>query len=84
LSLISGKVLYTIPFGGSCTWNPSDSPSHGISLSPDEKRAYIMDAPLDQLEVYDVSGLPGSAPRFVCSVQLTSRAPARPNANGRA
>ena len=31
-----------------------------------------MDAPLDQLEVYDVSGLPSTAPRFVASVPLTS------------
>src|SRR5260221_13326776 len=48
------------------------SPSNGISLSPDEKRVYVMDAPLDQLEVYDVSGLPASAPTFVASVALTS------------
>ncbi|HLH60757.1 MAG TPA: hypothetical protein VKV20_03660 [Ktedonobacteraceae bacterium] len=45
-----------------------------ISLSPDEKRVYVMDAPLDQLEVYDVSGLPGSAPSFVASVPLPSLA----------
>lgn len=72
LSLTSGKVLYTVPFGGSCTWTVSNAPSHGISLSPDEKRAYVMDAPLDQLEVYDVSGLPNAPPVFVASVQLTS------------
>jgi DNA-binding beta-propeller fold protein YncE len=72
LSLTGGNVLYTIPFGGSCVWNPSNAPSHGISLSPDEKCVYVMDAPLDQLEVYDVSGLPGSAPSFVASVQLSS------------
>jgi DNA-binding beta-propeller fold protein YncE len=72
LSLTGGNVLYTIPFGGSCVWNASNAPSHGISLSPDEKRVYVMDAPLDQLEVYDVSGLPSSAPSFVASVQLSS------------
>jgi DNA-binding beta-propeller fold protein YncE len=72
LSLTSGKVLYTVPFSGSCSWSASNAPSHGISLSPDEKRVYVMDAPLDQLEVYDVSGLPTSAPRFVASVPLTS------------
>ena len=31
-----------------------------------------MDAPLDQLEVYDVSGLPNAAPAFVAGVPLTS------------
>ncbi len=72
LSLTTGNVLYTVTFSGSCDWSVSNSPSHGISLSPDEKRVYVMDAPLDQLEVYDVSGLPASAPTFVASVPLTS------------
>jgi DNA-binding beta-propeller fold protein YncE len=72
LSLTTGKVLYTITFSGSCSWSVSSAPSHGISLSPDEKRVYVMDAPLDQLEVYDVSGLPNSAPGFVASVPLSS------------
>lgn len=72
LSLSTGNVLYTVTFSGSCNWTVSNAPSHGISLSPDEKRVYVMDAPLDQLEVYDVSGLPASAPSFVASVQLSS------------
>lgn len=72
LSLTTGNVLYTVMFSGSCNWTVSDAPSHGISLSPDETRVYVMDAPLDQLEVYDVSGLPNAAPRFVASVSLTS------------
>ncbi len=72
LSLTTGKPLYTVPFSGSCAWSASTAPSHGISLSPDEKRVYVMDAPLDQLEVYDVSGLPATAPKFVASVQLGS------------
>lgn len=72
LDLTSGQVLYTITFSGSCNWGASNAPSHGISLSPDEKRVYIMDAPLDQLEVYDVSRLPGSPPSFVASVPLSS------------
>jgi DNA-binding beta-propeller fold protein YncE len=72
LSLTTGKVLSTVKFSGSCSWSASNAPSHGISLSPDEKRVYVMDAPLDQLEVYDVSGLPTSAPKLVGSVSLTS------------
>jgi hypothetical protein len=74
LDLSSGQVLYTVSFSGSCSWTVSNAPSHGISLSPDEKRVYVMDAPLDQLEVYDISGLPGSAPSFVAAVQLSSLA----------
>lgn len=69
LSLTTGNVLSTITFSGSCSWTASNAPSHGISLSPDEKRVYVMDAPLDQLEVYDVTTSP---PTFVKSVQLNS------------
>ena len=72
LSLTSGANLFNVLFSGSCAWSASTAPSHGISLSPDEKRVYVMDAPLDQLEVYDVSGLPTIAPTFVASVQLGS------------
>ena len=72
LSLTTGKTLYTIPFSGSCSWTASNGPSHGVSLSPDEKRVYIMDAPLDQVKVYDVSQLPTSAPMLIASVQLSS------------
>ena len=74
LSLVTKAPLFTVPFSGSCAWSASTAPSHGISLSPDEKRVYVMDAPLDQLEVYDVSGLPSSAPTFVASVPLGSLA----------
>jgi hypothetical protein len=64
-------VLYTVGFGGSCSWQ-TNSPSHGVSLSPDESRLYVMDDPVDQLQVYDVGGLPNSPPVFVKSVQLSS------------
>jgi hypothetical protein len=70
LSLTSGLVLYTVAFPGSCSWTVSTAPSHGISISPDETRAYILDSPLDQLAVYDISGLPASAPSFVADVPL--------------
>jgi hypothetical protein len=72
LSLTTGSVLYTIPFSGSCVWTASNAPSHGISLSPDETRVFVMDAALDQVEVYDVSGLPNVAPAFVANVPLSS------------
>jgi hypothetical protein len=72
LSLTSGSVLYTVTFSGSCSWSASNAPSHGISLSPDEKRVYVIDAPLDQVKVYDVSKLPTSAPTPVSAVQLSS------------
>jgi DNA-binding beta-propeller fold protein YncE len=73
LSLTTGKLLYTVPFSGSCKWVTGD-PDHGISLSPDETRLYIIDAPLDQLKVYDVTGLPSTAPTPVTSIPLSSLA----------
>jgi hypothetical protein len=72
LDLTSGAVLYTVTLSGSCSWTATDSPSHGISLSPDEKQVYVMDAPLDAVDIYDVSGLPASAPAFVAQVPLSS------------
>jgi DNA-binding beta-propeller fold protein YncE len=74
LSLTTGKVLYTVKFSGSCAWSASTAPSHGISLSPNEQRVYVMDGALDQLEVYNVDGLPTTAPTFVASVPLNSLA----------
>jgi hypothetical protein len=74
LSLTTGNVLSSVTFSGSCSFSASNAPSHGISLSPDEKRVYVMDAALDQVEVYDVSGLPASPPTFVSTVQLSSLA----------
>ncbi|MDQ1456867.1 MAG: hypothetical protein QOH28_2487, partial [Actinomycetota bacterium] len=61
-----------VAFSGSCSWSASTAPSHGISLSPDEKRVYVMNAAQDKLEIYDVSTLPASAPTFVSGVQLGS------------
>jgi hypothetical protein len=71
LNLTAGNVLYTVHFSGSCSWITGD-PDHGISLSPDESRLYIIDAPLDQLKVYNVSGLPNTAPTEVTSIPLSS------------
>jgi len=62
-SIATGKVLYTVDFGPV----PSDfaltAPSHGISLSPDERQLWIVDRPARMVHVYDVSRLPRVAPR---------------------
>jgi YVTN family beta-propeller protein len=71
LNLTAGNVLYTVHFSGSCGWITGDS-DHGISLSPDETKLYIIDAPLDQLKVYNVSGLPGAEPTEITSIPLSS------------
>ncbi|HYL52839.1 MAG TPA: hypothetical protein VEZ15_12775, partial [Acidimicrobiia bacterium] len=74
LDLSAGTVLYTVTLNGACSWTATDAPSHGISLSPDEKQIYVMNAAADAVDVYDVSGLPASPPTFVTRVQLSSLA----------
>lgn len=68
----TGKVLYTVPING-FSWDPGSSascPSHGISLSPDEKELYVIDSPNNMVHVFDVSGLPASAPKQVADIRL--------------
>ena len=43
--IFSGKVLYTVPVKGFTASGSTDAPSHGISLSPDEKEVYVIDTP---------------------------------------
>jgi DNA-binding beta-propeller fold protein YncE len=73
-SIATGKVLYTVPIPG-FTLPPeySGPPSHGISLTPNEKQLYVMDAPHDYVHVFDVSGLPSTAPTLVASIKLSPR-----------
>lgn len=70
--ITTGRVLYTVPIHG-FSWDnsgPSD-PSHGISLSPDERELYVLDWPNNYVHVFDVSGVPASPPRQVADFQLT-------------
>ncbi len=70
--LASGQVLRSVGFSGpnvSHTDGPS-APSHGISLSPDERELYVVDWP-DYVHVFDVSGVPAAAPEQVADIALT-------------
>jgi len=67
----TGHILYTVPVQGFPTRGGApSSPSHGISLSPDEKEVYVIDSISNYVHVFDVAGLPGSAPRQVADIQL--------------
>jgi hypothetical protein len=73
-SLVSGRVLYTRTFGPRfrnlpATFAPS-APSHGISLSPDERQAWVIDGPHSYVHVFDVSDLPRRGPKQIASVRL--------------
>ncbi len=69
----AGQVLYTVPIAGFSVPSsfPASIPSHGISLSPDEREIWVMDAANSYVHVFDVTGLPGSAPRQVADLPLT-------------
>jgi DNA-binding beta-propeller fold protein YncE len=74
-SITTGQVLYTVPVSGNFPYTPGQagpsSPSHGITLSPDEKELWVMDQPNDYVHVFDVSGLPASAPTQLANIKLT-------------
>ena len=71
----SGQVLYTVPIKGAFPYTvgqgPS-SPSHGISLSPDERELWVIDQPNSYVHVFDVTGLPSAAPTQIADIPLAS------------
>ena len=70
----SGQVLYTVPVTGfPTTGGAASAPSHGISLSPDEKEIYLIDSINSYVHVFDVSGLPGTPPNQVADIALTGQ-----------
>jgi len=73
-SLRSGRVLYTENFGPRFTFDSSSfvptAPSHGISLSPNSRRLWVIDAPNNYVHVFDVSGVPARSPRRVADLRL--------------
>lgn len=72
-SITTGQVLYTQNFPG-FTYDPStfpaSAPSHGISLSPDERQVWVIDAPNGYVHVFDVSHLPAEPPRLLANIAL--------------
>jgi hypothetical protein len=71
-SIVTGKVLFTVSFGAIPGGFPFTTASHGISLSPDEHRLYVLDAVQRQVQVYDVSGVAqGVAPVHVASIGVS-------------
>jgi DNA-binding beta-propeller fold protein YncE len=67
----TGKILYAVHVAGfpACSLT-IDSCSHGISLSPDDREIYVVDTANNYVHVFDVTGLPGSAPVQVADIPL--------------
>jgi DNA-binding beta-propeller fold protein YncE len=76
-SISTGRVLYTSSFGPRFRYDPSSfapsAPSHGISLTPNERDLWVLDGPNSYLHVFDVSQVPRLAPRRVADVKLPHR-----------
>jgi hypothetical protein len=75
--LTNNKILYTVDMTTmgfpktSCGTQCETAPSHGISLSPDEKELYVVDNPNGYVHVFDVSGISQSqAPVKVADIKL--------------
>jgi hypothetical protein len=45
--------------------------SHGITISPDQRELYVIDTPNSYVHVFDISGLPGSAPVQIADIPLS-------------
>jgi DNA-binding beta-propeller fold protein YncE len=73
--LRSGKKLYRVEVEG-FPLRPEDHPvlpatqTHGIALTPDEQELWIVDAFYKHLHVFDVTPLPGTAPRQIADIPL--------------
>jgi hypothetical protein len=52
-----------------CGWQ-SDAVSHGISLRPDERELYVLDGPNARVHVFDITGLPETAPREIAAISV--------------
>jgi DNA-binding beta-propeller fold protein YncE len=63
--IATGKILYTVSVAGfSGGW------SHGLTLSPDDREIYVVDTPNNYVHIFDISGLPSSAPRQVADIPV--------------
>ncbi len=75
-SITTGAVLYTVPIPGfgvpSGFYTKISAPSHGITLTPNEKQVYVMDAPNEYVHVFDVSHVPAGPPTLVANIKLSS------------
>jgi hypothetical protein len=68
----TGAVLRTVTFTGPnvSTLTGPTCPSHGISLSPDERELYVIDWP-DYVQVFDVTGALARSARQIADIRLT-------------
>lgn len=73
-SITTGHVLFTIGFGSQFPLNPAiarfSAPSHGISLTPNERQVWVIDSLNQYVHVFDVSQVPERRPRRIADIRL--------------
>jgi DNA-binding beta-propeller fold protein YncE len=73
-SINTGRVLFTMTFGPRFRVNPAtfpfSAPSHGISLTPNERQLWVLDSPNNFVHVFDVSRVPMRRPRPIADIRL--------------
>jgi DNA-binding beta-propeller fold protein YncE len=73
-SIRTGRVLFTVGFGPRFPRKPPtagfSTPSHGISLTPNERQLWVLDAANDYVHVFDVSRVPLRRPRPIADIRL--------------
>jgi hypothetical protein len=70
-SVTNSKILFTVSFGEVPNGFRFTAPSHGISISPDEKQAYVIDAVHKAVQFYDISKVKeGIAPSQIAAVPV--------------
>ena len=71
-SITTGKVLFTVSFGSVPANLPDSAPSHGVSLSPNERELFVVDDVNKAVQVYDVSGAAsGIAPTPLATIPVS-------------
>jgi DNA-binding beta-propeller fold protein YncE len=73
-SIRTGRVLFTVGFGPRFPLKsaafPFSAPSHGISLTPNERQLWVLDGANDYVHVFDVSRVPLRRPRRIADIRL--------------
>jgi len=70
-SITTGNVLFTVSFGPVPKGFAFTGPSHGASLSPDEKQLYVIDSPNKEVRVFEVSRVAeGIAPTELAAIPV--------------
>ena len=76
-SIRTGRVLYTVPIRGFRQGRSLGTPSHGISLSPDSRKLYVIDVPNSYVHVFDISGCRAgrrsTSPTFASNTEWSAR-----------